>query len=333
MDPTPITFELTNLHCYDEGDSIGSAEPYLWTVFFKIDGDTVRVDNTYTLRGTATVVTTPGNHGDLGASDVDPGDDIPIPPALGVFQTTLKPIPLDLPVGDIVDFPAAIGCVVVLLEQDDTPGDAVAAGHVALNAAVQSALDALIPTLNIVHTSPTQEEIDAMSKQIGDAVEAAIADNVSAWDWLKALGNMDDKIGTAVLRWSQADINGAVYAGIPISQEWESEGDWLLTGRIGAVIDTLSVSCVHKPSGREDAHSIERVGGVYNGSAWRLSRQDVIGWLQKGKRFVVAGADGSHAEVEYFKHWVSNANPTGLYITTRPDATKADNLLSLPDCG
>ena len=57
MEPTPIKLKLTNIHCSDEGDSIGSAEPYLWTVFFKIDGDTVHVNNALTLQGTATVVT------------------------------------------------------------------------------------------------------------------------------------------------------------------------------------------------------------------------------------------------------------------------------------
>jgi hypothetical protein len=34
---------LDRLHCHFEGDSVGDGEPYLWTAFFKIDGDTIVV--------------------------------------------------------------------------------------------------------------------------------------------------------------------------------------------------------------------------------------------------------------------------------------------------
>lgn len=85
---------LDRIHCYDEGDGIGSAEPYLWTVFSKVDGDTVVLGDDLFLHGTATVVTTPGSHGNLGDSGVDGGDTVAIPAAIGECQTTLKPIPV-----------------------------------------------------------------------------------------------------------------------------------------------------------------------------------------------------------------------------------------------
>ena len=89
-----VNLKITSLFCLDEGDFIGSAEPYLWTVFFKIDGDTSSVARDFKLQGTATVVTTPGNHGNLPNHDVDAGEDVPVPTAIGNFMTRLKPIPL-----------------------------------------------------------------------------------------------------------------------------------------------------------------------------------------------------------------------------------------------
>ena len=39
-------------------------------------------------------MTTPGNHGNLGDTDVEEGDDVGIPSAVGETAFTLKPIPV-----------------------------------------------------------------------------------------------------------------------------------------------------------------------------------------------------------------------------------------------
>jgi hypothetical protein len=36
---------LNPLDCHDEGDGIGDAEPYLWTIFFKCDGSSLMVSD------------------------------------------------------------------------------------------------------------------------------------------------------------------------------------------------------------------------------------------------------------------------------------------------
>src|SRR5262245_39997389 len=180
MDKLDVKLRLEDVHCFDEGDGPGSAEPYLWTVFFKIDGDTTFVNPLFTLQGTATVVGTRGNHGDLPNHDVDAGESVLIPAALGEFATTLKPIPLQPTTPDgTTEVGGVLGVVTVLLEQDNTPNSAIAKGHRALNQAVRDALNELIPTLNFAHREPTPEEIEAMKKQIGDKVDDTISDNVS----------------------------------------------------------------------------------------------------------------------------------------------------------
>ncbi|HEY2737911.1 MAG TPA: DUF3892 domain-containing protein, partial [Thermoanaerobaculia bacterium] len=101
---------------------------------------------------------------------------------------------------------------------------------------------------------------------------------------------------------------------------------------LGAVIGELDVSCIHKPTGNAEAHHIDHLGGVYNGQSWQLTNTQVIRYIQTGVRFFAKGADGSRAEIEVQQHWKSKPNPTGLYLTTVPDASKADNLLSLAAC-
>jgi hypothetical protein len=81
-----VWMKLGHIHCYDEGDGWGDAEAYLWTVYFKIDGDGVALTDDLKLSGTAPVVTTPGSHGNLGTSDVNAGDDVPILSAIGEWS-------------------------------------------------------------------------------------------------------------------------------------------------------------------------------------------------------------------------------------------------------
>jgi hypothetical protein len=225
---------LTSVRCIDESDGPGSAEPYLWTVFFKIDGNTASVTEKLTLTGRATVVPTSGNQGDLPNHDVDDGEIVLVPLALGQFRTRLRPIPLQKPVGATEDVSGVIGMIAVLMEEDSTPASAIAAGHRALNRAVQRELDALIPTLSFIHQEPTPEETEEMSRKIGTAVHKAVRDDVSVWEWLSALGNMDDKIGSMVVQYSQAQLLAAGTAGIPFRQRFHSEGEWELSGRASA---------------------------------------------------------------------------------------------------
>ncbi|WP_027891350.1 hypothetical protein [Calidithermus chliarophilus] len=234
MNTLDVKLKLNNLHCFEEGDGIGSAEPYLWTVFFKIDGDTARVSPALALTGTATVRGTPGNQGDLPNHDVDPGENVPIPAVIGEFRTRLKPIPLEQPVGNVKEVGGVVGVITVLMEEDNTPNSAIAKGHVALDKAVRESLNALVPTLNFAHQEPTDAEIEQMKARIGAAVTKAIKDDVSVWEWLGGFGNMDDRIGSEVFRFSHKELERAGAGGLEIRKRFKNEGDWELQGRVTA---------------------------------------------------------------------------------------------------
>jgi len=78
---------LDHFHCYNESDGVGNDEPYVLVAFFKIDGDTAVVDtnedNELFIDGTCTFVGTPGTHGNLGDTDVEEGDNVPVPAPVG----------------------------------------------------------------------------------------------------------------------------------------------------------------------------------------------------------------------------------------------------------
>lgn len=250
MNTLDVKLHLANLHCYDEADGWGSAEPYLWTVFFKIDGDTTVVNSQFTLQGTATVITRPGNHGDLPNQNVDGGEDVPIPVVLGEFDTQLKPIPLQTPTGGVTEVGGVVGIIAVPMEQDSTKDLAIAAGHNALNKAVRDGLNALIPTLSFTHQAPTDSDIEAMKKKIHDTVSAAISNGVGVWDWVKAAGDMDDNIGAEVFHFSHQELEARGISGIGFQRRFTGSGlndygDWELQGRATASPVGVAVGSLH----------------------------------------------------------------------------------------
>jgi hypothetical protein len=110
--------EIRSLHCHEEGDGFGSSEAYLWTIYFKIDGDSVFLGDDLFLHGNCSLFPTPGSHGNLGDSDIDAGDDVPVPSTIGEFHTMLNPIPVPAWVRDVFGVEDIGGVVGVAVRAD-----------------------------------------------------------------------------------------------------------------------------------------------------------------------------------------------------------------------
>ncbi|HEX8136494.1 MAG TPA: hypothetical protein VF544_02780 [Pyrinomonadaceae bacterium] len=229
--------QILDIVCHDEADGWGDAEPYLWPVFFKIDGDSYAVDAAG-LIGFPKVFSTNGNHGNLGDTDVGDGDRVSVPLTLGTHNTLLKPIPVLDPirreiVGD--DLPGIAGLVVVLMEQDGWPNELAVAGYNAFVNAVQLGVAKAMASFQNAVAEPSEDEIDAQIAQVETLVEKMVKGAVlEAMSGLQIAGfgtvrNNDDQIGTETFRVTQDDFaNGNRKA---FERRWSGtetggDGDW-----------------------------------------------------------------------------------------------------------
>lgn len=234
--------QLTELVCHDEADGIGAAEPYLWPVFFKIDGDSFAVDSVG-LIGFPTIKFTNGNHRNLGDSSVGEDDRVTIPAALGTQTTLFKPIPVNDPSFRIIlgeDLPAIAGVVVVLMEQDSWPNDLAVTGYRALVDAVTLGVARAAASFQHNAAPPSQDDIDEQIALIKDLAEkmvkGAILEKMSGAQtgWYGTVGNNDDKIGSEVFTVTQDDfasVNTKAFERRWKEPESGGDGDWSITVR------------------------------------------------------------------------------------------------------
>jgi hypothetical protein len=252
MESVYAQIDLRNLRCHkqdDHGNSNDPSEPYMWVVFFKIDGDTVVFNpDSRVLEGTATVLPVPGNQGDLPTTGMKAGDSVAIPSALGQLCTVIKPIPFTKAFGGQIDQAGTLGCIAVLLEEDDTRALDVHYGHEALNRRFAELMNAFVPTLGLDNPSVTPGDIAAMRGDLENAVHNAIA---ARWGILDIGRDWDDSIGSAVIYYSQTTLTDG---GTVDFSEFIKKGDseeWELTGQVSGVrVSSLVVPAFEEAIGR-----------------------------------------------------------------------------------
>ena len=238
----PTSVKLSSVYCRDEADGIGDAEPYLWTIFFKIDGETIKhTPGQPVLTGDAVFHFGPGSHGNLGTRSVDARRSVQIPAAIGEWHTQLQPIVLTQG-STTIPVPGIVGVVAVLMEEDNVSDSGAEKGHQSLNNYVRKEINDFIHGINLLDfigvpnpQDKLNELIEAMKKKIQDGssgvVSKAIRDAQGFWSNLWSGLNKDDKIGSVAWTFSQQDIVQHSFS-IGLNQRWRNEGDWELFGTI-----------------------------------------------------------------------------------------------------
>lgn len=196
-----------------------SFQPYLWSVFFKID------DSRGNGTPVATVVSGAGSHGNLGERSVRAPADIAIPRSVGRWETGLRPLPRRQgTINGLVK--AVVGVVAVLMEEDNVTDDGAEAGRAELVRQVRKVMDGLAADL----TTALFLDVAQFEKQIRTNVENAIQDQQNVlenlWSWL----DKDDFIGSVVAFSRYDDL--AAGTPVPISEDWGGVFRWSVRGRM-----------------------------------------------------------------------------------------------------
>jgi hypothetical protein len=90
--------------------------------------------------------------------------------------------------------------------------------------------------------------------------------------------------------------------------------------------DTVQIKCINKTD-RQNAHErIQNVGGIENGTRWKMPESDAIVGIKADKWKFFVSVNGRSV-------WVIIATHNGReYLKTEADGYQPDNLLSLPEC-
>jgi len=228
---------LDHLHRFTGGD-----EPYLWTVFFKIDGQTVEFGADGNLHGKGMIFSTPGSHGDLHNS-LDAAGDVLVAPVVGEKLLSMYPIPLTNDARarfpGVDDVPGVLGVLAVVLQQHGVSDAGAEAGHAALNTFVEDAINGLIPQLGVRKQDLSDADLAAFADRAAAAVKKAIADDQGAWDNIVSYFDPDVLIGQHVFRFSHDQVTNNYW---DLSQRFRHhwagavDEDWQIFGEAQGVV-------------------------------------------------------------------------------------------------
>lgn len=264
-EPTSVVVDLDEVVVRDDGEAWGGAEPYLMAIFFKIDGETARIEATFSvadlLDGTnpLTVALQPagdrssfvrlrrtGGHGSLDPVNIGPLElhadgptDLSIDGDVGRWEVDIDPIPIrltvDLGSGTTMDFeiiglPGFVGVLAILGEEDFTPDDAVLAARNAVGDGIRELLEDVLEEVSLADLSTDPEAFVERQKEIADDATAAAASRMDWWEtfW----GGVVDPDDQLVQCFAIANV---AQLGDPVRVEGGysgAHGDWTLVGEI-----------------------------------------------------------------------------------------------------
>jgi hypothetical protein len=235
-------FKLDKVICHDDGE-VGNAEPYLWQVFFKIDGETLSYDaNANTLQGHCKIIATDGRHGNL--PSMSDGDQCDIPKDLGYYSDWLVPISFIAS----MTVPPIAGSVTILMEEDAVSDHGAKCGYQALVDTLQSELDNLMigkfwDLVNIYIGQGEQavkDYLDAFESDLKDKVKHNIKEAIkNHQNFFQNIGSWldpDDQLGCEIRTYGSSDIGSSLVDDFDFIWDTKHDGKWEVLGAFAAFL-------------------------------------------------------------------------------------------------
>lgn len=235
-----LKLSLNQLRCHAKPDAWIEGEPYMWNVFFKIDGEGVRMNERFRLEGKPIYHFSAGSHGNLNAGGMGAGDRLGIPKEVGEWKTTLAP--LTIPIFE-AHISGLVGVVSVLIEQNYVSSKGAEAGRQALNEYICNAIDRAIEgfdprrvDINEVDKS-IKKYFDAQVREftanIGNLVGEAVSKSQTLAQNIFSLVKKDVLIGYKVFDFSNKGIEAAG-GNIDFTHRFTGKkvGDWEVRGNV-----------------------------------------------------------------------------------------------------
>ncbi|MCB9234105.1 MAG: hypothetical protein H6581_20790 [Bacteroidia bacterium] len=239
MQSFPVVLELKTLTCHRQEEGPQGARPYLWNVFFRIDGEGLKITNEFRLEGKGIYHFSAGSHGNLSPDNVHDGQVVRIPAQVGRWETRITPFMLPY-------FEAEVSGVVVvlsvLMEQNNLTNKGAEAGHEFLNQfvekAVNSALLGFDPRRVVIHDIENSvkvyfaEKVSKFAEGLDHEVGKAVAQAQNILQNLWSLIDKDSLIGYEMWDFTPEKFAQAQSDTVPLVHVWETRefGKWELKG-------------------------------------------------------------------------------------------------------
>ncbi len=238
-----IKLSLNTLTQQRKDEKWGKSEPYLWNIFFKADGKSIKVLNDFSLGGAVDFHFSEGSHNNLKTS-IHEKSMLKIPAEIGAWNTKLTPIRV---AHQDQKVPGVIGVISILMEQNNVTDEGAEAGRIALNKKVEEMLNQALPDfdpkdMNVddIQSSISQyfkKKVDEFAKELRVAVVKAITNKQSFLQNIWSRINADNMVGFHVWTFGHDDLLDAKDNVLFLSHRWNSDdyGDWEIMGKISLV--------------------------------------------------------------------------------------------------